>query len=148
VRRTTAPDEKQHEWLFRYGHCLEQLGFLDDAMSVYRDFIHRWPGERKFMKYVQWRWQKNLQELAQQAWDGNRPAEALEHLDEALSTEWHKDLQQQGRYMAGQIQEELGSLEDALAWYEQILEDGDRFGGDVVAQAKDRIDAIHAQGVH
>lgn len=148
VRSTRGTEEKQREWLFRYGHCLEQLGFLEDALSVYRDYIHRWPTDTKFMRNVQWRWQKNLQDLAQAARDQGQPAEAMEFLQEALSSEWHRDLQQLGRYMAGQIQEEQGNFEDALHWYEAILDDGDRFGGDVVKQAKDRIDAIHELGVH
>ena len=61
---------------------------------------------------------------------------------------WHMDLQQQSRLTAGQIHEARNEPEKALAYYQAILEDGSSFGGEVVQDAKDRIDALRSLGVH
>lgn len=146
--KDTENERKLKEWTFRYGHCLEMLGFADDALTTYRDYLKRWPTDNLFMSYVQWRYQQSLHEKARKAMDAGELDRAMDLLAESLAPEWHMELHQQGRYLAGQIEERRGNLGEALDWYGKIVEDGERFGGEVLQNAKERIDAIHAQGFH
>jgi tetratricopeptide (TPR) repeat protein len=146
--KETTNERKLKEWTFRYGHCLERLGFPDDALATYRDYLKRWPNDRLFMAYVQWRYQQLLQTKAREAMDGGDLDGAMSLVEESLAPEWHMELHQQGRYLAGQISERRGDLVEALRWYGKIVEDGEQFGGEVLENAKERIDAIHAQGIH
>ena len=147
-RERPEPEAKHPEWVYRYGYCLEQEGFLDSAMGVYEEFIETWPEDRDIMRFVQWRYMSGLLEQAERARAEARPDAALELLRRCLDSGWHMDLQQQARYLAGEIEEERGRLVEAREWYDRVVADGNRFGGDVVAKARERLDALGVLGVH
>jgi tetratricopeptide (TPR) repeat protein len=147
-RREGARPDKMREWLWRYGHCLENLGFSGAAMDVYQEFRLRWPEDKKYGRYVHWRLMTLLQEQAEEAWRAREPDRALDLVQQSFIGDWHMDLQQQGRYLAGQIEEGRGDLQRAKEWYEMIVADGSRFGGKVLENAKARLDELRRQGVH
>lgn len=146
--KTAANFDKRMEWEFRYGHCLEEIGEIEAALAVYKGYLEKFPEDRGPTSYVTWRWMMVHKEQAEAALERGDLNGALSWIVEAPLEDWHLDLQQQIRLVAGKIHEERGEHELALRSYEQILADGDSFGGQVVKDAKDRIDAIHALGVH
>jgi len=148
IHKTEAQQSKQREWRFRYGHCLEQMGFEDDAMAVYRQYQAEWPDDMHFMRFVMWRFMQILHEWAKAAMERGNLDEAMGHLEESFVEGWHLDLQQEGRYLAGQAEERRQDLQAAAAWYQKVEDDGDQFGGEVVQLARKRIEALRAMGVH
>lgn len=146
--KSDANFNKRMEWSFRYGHCLEELGRIDEAIAVYRAYLEEFPEDKGYTAYVTWRWMTVHKEQAEQALDRGDVDGAAKWIADAPLADWHMELLQEIRLVAGRIHEARGEYEEALASYERILADGATFGGQVVADAKDRIDAIHALGVH
>jgi len=146
--KTSANFNKRMEWEFRYGHCLEELGRIDDALAAYSAYLDKFPEDTGYTAYVTWRWMMVHKEQAEEALERGDLDAASQWIVKAPLADWHMDLQQEIRLVAGKIHEARGEYEEALSSYEQILADGATFGGQVVADAKDRIDAIHALGVH
>lgn len=148
VRKTEPRPSKKREWRFRYGHCLERMGFVEDAMTVYRGYREEWPDDMHFMRFVMWRYMQILHEWAKEAMEAGNLDTAMQHLDESFVEGWHIDLQQEGRYLAGQIEERRQDLAAAASWYRKVDEDGDQFGGEVVRLARTRLEELRNMGVH
>ncbi len=148
VTREDAPAKKKKEWKFRWGHSQERLGHVEEALDTYRDYREIFPKDTVFMKYVVWRMMVVLQEQALKAKEAGEYDEALALLDESFMDLWFLEKQMEGWYLAGQIEEDRGRPDFALSWYKRVSREGRRFGGEVVRNAKNRIDAINAQGVH
>lgn len=140
--------DKVREWVYRYGACLERLGSADAARAVYEEFQETWPDDLKFMRLVNWRYMRLMLDLAEEAEQLGQYDRALHLLEESMVGDWHLDVQQQARYRSGVIEQERGQLDEARRWYELVLEDGSRFGGDLVDQAQDRLDELRQMGVH
>lgn len=140
--------KKVREWVYRYGACLERLGSIDAALAVYEEYQGTWPQDREFGRLVNWRYMHLLIDLAEDAHDLGQHDRALQLLERSLVDDWHLDVQQQARYKAGVIEQERGRLEEARRWYELVLEDGNRFGGETVDQARTRLEELREMGVH
>lgn len=142
------PGRKHGEWTYRYGYCLEKSGQVDAAMDIYEKFRNTQARDQNHLRFVQWRTMRILIERAEEARLAAQPERALELLEQSMMGGWHMDLQQEARYLAGQIEEERGELQAARKWYDMILADGSRFGGELVSKARTRLDALQALGVH
>lgn len=140
--------EKVRQWVYRYGACLEHLGSLDAARAIYEEYQATWPDDRKYMRIVNWRYMQMLIDLAEEAEELGQYDRALQLLEASMVEDWHLDVQQVARYRSGVIEQKRGHLEEARRWYEMVLEDGSRFGGDLVDQARDRLDELRQMGVH
>lgn len=147
-RERPEPTSRHREWVYRYGHCLESLGFEDTAMAVYEEYISTWPDDLSIMRYVQWRRMNLLIEQAEELRGAAQPARALELLTQCIDNGWHVDLQQRARYLAGEIEEDRNDLHAARAWYEQVVDAGGSAGSQLVVSARARLDALGALGVH
>lgn len=147
-RERPEPASRHREWVYRYGYCLQILGFEDTAMAVYEEFIGTWPQDRGIMRFVQWRRMNLLIEQAEGLRGAAQPARALDVLTQCIDSGWHVDLQQRARYLAGEIEEDRDDLHAARAWYEQVVATGGSAGGQLVESARARLDALGALGVH
>lgn len=147
-RERPEPASRHMEWVYRYGHCLETLGFEENAMAVYDEFVETWPEDRSIMRYVQWRRMNVMLEQAERLRTQAQPAQALELLERCIDIGWHVDQQQRARYLAGQIEEDRDQLHAARDWYEQVVDTGGRASSQLVEQARARLDALGALGVH
>ena len=106
----------------------------------------RWPQDTIYMRHVMFRLMSILLERAEVAIERGELDLAMSHIEESLG-DWHIELIQKGRYLAGQIEERRQNPESALDWYAQVLED-EKFGGEVVQLARNRTDELRAQGIH
>lgn len=140
--------KKVREWVYRYGACLERLGSIDAALAVYEEYQGTWPQDREFGRLVNWRYMHLLLDLADEAHELGQHDRALRLLERSMVDDWHMDVQQQARYRAGVIEQERGRLDEARRWYEMVLEDGSRFGGETVGQARARLEELREMGVH
>ncbi len=143
-----GPKAKKQEWTYRYGHCSEVMGLQDQALQIYEQYRQKWPDDRQTMRYVMWRLMRLHMKWAEEAEAEGRLEDALAELQQSMIDDWHIDLQQEARFEAGRLEEERGHLEAARDWYEKILADGSRFGGEIVSKARNRLDALHRLGIH
>ncbi|HEX9640624.1 MAG TPA: hypothetical protein VGB13_04850 [Candidatus Krumholzibacteria bacterium] len=147
VREGEAGMEKRQEWQFRYGHCLERVGDIEGGLATYEEFFKLWPEDSIFQRYAKWRYLLAHIELAKAALAEKRLDDALERISLSFEGEWDGDLQQRARLVAGSIYEARLEYELALQSYEKILQEAGH-QGEWIAEAKNRIDALNAQGVY
>jgi len=148
IHNTEAHQSKQREWRFRYGHCLERMGFIEDALAVYEGYREQWPDDMHFMRYVNWRTMRVLLDRAREEMEAGNLDRAMADLQASFLEGWHIDLQQEGRYLAGQIEERRQDPEAAAEWYRKVDEDGDQYGSEEVQLARRRLEELRATGVH
>jgi len=148
VLKDDAPERDQQLWTFRYGHCLDRLGDIDGALAVYNGYFSKWPDEQQIMRYVSWRYQFIHIDQAELALREARWDDALELAQGAFIEDWNMELQQRARVLAGRAHEGLTEYEQALDFYNQVVEDGESFGAEPLEQARERIDALAKLGIH
>lgn len=148
VEELPEPVSKHPEWFYRYGYCLQEVGRDDEALDVYAEFIERFPSNLNFMRFVQWRRMQLRIERAEARLGTADPEGALEELASCLDSQWHLELRQQARLIAGRAEEARGNLEAARAWYAEVVDAGNEFGGEVVREADERLRALGDMGVH
>lgn len=142
------PVDEHPMYVYRYGYCLEEAGRDDEALEVYGEFLRRFPAERTFMRFVQWRAMSLRIERAEALLGTAQPEAALDELAYCLSSEWHLELQQKARFVAARAEEARGDLQAAREYYERVVDTGSRFGGDVVRRASRRLEELGELGVH
>ena len=148
VEQLPEPVDKHPEWFYRYGYCLQQVGRDEEALDVYGEFIRRFPSNKNFMRFVQWRAMQLRIARAEALLGTADPEAALDELAFCLDSEWHLELQQQARFVAGRAEEARGDLQAARAWYARVVEGGNEFGGEIVRKADERLRALGEMGVH
>lgn len=142
------PVDEHPLYVYRYGYCLEEAERDDEALEVYGEFLRRFPAERTFMRFVQWRAMSLRVERAEALLGTAQPEAALDELAFCLASDWHLELQQQARFVAARAEEARGDLQAAREYYELVVDTGSRFGGDVVRRASRRLEELGELGVH
>ena len=146
-RDTTMNFNKRKEWEFRFGRCYQLTGQIDSALTIFDGYFEKFPKDGGYDNYSAFFWMQVHREQAQEALARNDLDAALRWIQAAPREDYHMKTQQELRLLSGQIREARGEHQLALADYQAIVDEGERFGSEVLQSAKERIDAIHAMGI-
>ena len=147
-RERPEPVARHPEWIYRWGHSLELKGDLAGALAIYKEFLELYPNDMKQGRFVHWRYMAVLIAQAREARARGDLDEAVELLGGVRLGKWHPDQQSRAEYLAGQIREQQGELELARKHYELVLRHGEKRTSEVVDDARARLEALNALGVH